>query len=208
MRRSASRRTSWPASPRSSASASATCRSTHHADALAGRIAALAAGDAARIPSVRRHLRAGRAVGRLHPADGVALLAALERLKTAGNSLFVVEHDLDLIRQADWIVDVGPDAGDRGSVLYSGPPDGLAGTCRARRRAGTSSAEPRIDAPRKRRMPAGWLRLAGSTRNNLREIDAAFPLGCLTTVTGVSGSGKSSLVSQALPELVARAARP
>jgi excinuclease ABC subunit A len=139
----------------------------------------------------------------LHPADTVALLAALERLKKAGNSLFVVEHDLDLIRQVDWIVDVGPDAGVQGGhVLYSGPPGGLIGTAGSHT-ARYLAAEPRIDAVATRRVPAGWLRLAGVERNNLRGIDAAFPLGCLTAVTGVSGSGKSSLVSQALHQLVA-----
>ena len=139
----------------------------------------------------------------LHPADTVALLAALERLKKAGNSLFVVEHDLDLIRQVDWIVEVGPDAGGQGGhVLYSGPPGGLIGTAGSHT-ARYLAAEPLIDAVGKRRVPARWLRLAGVERNNLRGIDVAFPLGCLTAVTGVSGSGKSSLVSQALHQLVA-----
>ena len=139
----------------------------------------------------------------LHPADAVALLAALERLKKAGNSLFVVEHDLDLIRQVDWIVDVGPDAGVQGGhVLYSGPPDGLIGTAGSHT-ARYLAAEPRIEDAGQRRVPARWLRLAGVERNNLRGVDAAFPLGCLTAVTGVSGSGKSSLVSQALHQLVA-----
>jgi len=138
----------------------------------------------------------------LHPADTEALLRALDRLKAAGNSLFVVEHDLDVMRHADWIVDVGPDAGDHGGrVLYSGPVGGLARVTESRTRAylfGDGAAPPRA-----RRRPAGWLRLAGVTRNNLRALDVAFPLGVFTTVTGVSGSGKSSLVSQALVELVA-----
>ena len=96
----------------------------------------------------------------LHPADTEALLAALERLKEAGNSLFVVEHELDLIRQADWIVDVGPGAGEQGgSVLYSGPPGGLAGTA-ARKRARYLSAE-RSSNRGMRARPARWLRLAG-----------------------------------------------
>jgi excinuclease ABC subunit A len=138
----------------------------------------------------------------LHPADTEALLAALERLKAAGNSLFVVEHDLDVIRRADWLVDVGPAAGEQGGyVLYSGPPAGLASVeaSQTRRHLFGNYALPK----REIRSPHGWLRLTGVTRNNLRELEAAFPLGVFTTVTGVSGSGKSSLVSQALVELVA-----
>ncbi|PVZ13697.1 MULTISPECIES: excinuclease ABC subunit UvrA [unclassified Pseudomonas] len=137
----------------------------------------------------------------LHPADGDALLEALEGLKRAGNSLFVVEHDLRTLRRADWIVDVGPDAGEQGGqVLYSGPLAGLAevtSSHTARYLFDQVPVEARVARP-----THGWLRLAGVTRNNLRELEAAFPLGCLTAVTGVSGSGKSSLVSQALLELV------
>jgi excinuclease ABC subunit A len=136
----------------------------------------------------------------LHPADTEALLRALDRLKSSGNSIFVVEHDLDVIRQADWIVDVGPAAGEHGGqILYSGPPAGLAdiGPSSTRRYlfAGQGGVK------RTPRTPQGWLRLSGITRNNLQGIDVAFPLRVLTTVTGVSGSGKSSLVSQALVEL-------
>ncbi len=137
----------------------------------------------------------------LHPADTEALLRALDRLKASGNSLFVIEHDLDVIRHADWIVDVGPAAGTHGGeILYSGPPDGLAAVeaSQTRRYLRTRPA----GAARLAREPRGWLRLDGVTRNNLRGLDVAFPLGVLTTVTGVSGSGKSSLVSQALVELV------
>ena len=140
----------------------------------------------------------------LHPADTDALLVALERLKASGNSLFVVEHDLDVIRHADWIVDVGPEAGERGGfVLYSGPPAGLQEVelSYTRRYLFGPAYEPR-HAPRK---PTGWLHLTGVTRNNLHDLDVAFPLGVFTSITGVSGSGKSSLVSQVLVELVAQA---
>ncbi|MBG8559600.1 excinuclease ABC subunit UvrA [Pseudomonas qingdaonensis] len=137
----------------------------------------------------------------LHPADGEALYEALLRLKAAGNSVFVVEHDLDTMRRADWLVDVGPAAGEQGGqVLYSGPPAGLAEVEASQTRNylfGAQAAEPRTP-----REPGGWLRLEGVTRNNLHNLDAAFPLGCFTAVTGISGSGKSSLVSQALLELV------
>ncbi len=138
----------------------------------------------------------------LHPRDTEALLGALETLKTSGNSLFVIEHDLDVVRHADWIVDVGPAAGEEGGhILYSGPPEGLAQVEESRTRR-YLFAEPaaRLRAPRP---PRGWLRLGGVTRNNLHHLDVAFPLGVFTSITGVSGSGKSSLVSQALVELVA-----
>ncbi|SNC60473.1 excinuclease ABC subunit A [Hymenobacter gelipurpurascens] len=140
----------------------------------------------------------------LHPSDTEALLAALASLKKAGNSLFVVEHNLDVIRKADWLVDVGPAAGEQGGeVLYSGPPTGLTKveTSQTRRFLFTTDAEP--GAARTPRTPTGWLRLQGVTRNNLQQLDVEFPLGVFTTVTGVSGSGKSSLVSQVLVELVA-----
>src|SRR4051812_30393193 len=140
----------------------------------------------------------------LHPADTEALLAALERLKASGNSLFVVEHDLDVIRHADWIVDVGPAAGEQGGfILYSGPPAGLAHIELSHTRR--YLFESGVEARRTARRPTGWLRLEGVTRNNLQNLDVAFPLGVFTSVTGVSGSGKSSLISQVLVELVAEA---
>ncbi|MFC4929806.1 excinuclease ABC subunit UvrA [Massilia sp. GCM10023247] len=138
----------------------------------------------------------------LHPADTEALLTALGQLKASGNSLFVVEHALDVIRCADWIVDVGPAAGERGGeVLYSGPPEGLKQVAASQTRRYLFDDLRR--APRARREPAGWLRLEGVHRNNLDDLSVAFPLGVLTAVTGVSGSGKSSLVSQVLVDLVA-----
>jgi excinuclease ABC subunit A len=139
----------------------------------------------------------------LHPADTEALLRSLDRLKAQGNTIFVVEHEVDVMRHADWIVDVGPDAGQRGGqVLYSGPVEGLA-------RVQESRTRPYLFGERRRRRreprePRGSLRLEGVTRNNLRGLAVAFPLRVFTTVTGVSGSGKSSLVSQALVELVQR----
>lgn len=140
----------------------------------------------------------------LHPADGEALMAALRQLQAAGNSVYVVEHDLHLMRQADWLVDVGPQAGERGGqVLYSGPVDGLRGV------KGSSTAahlfppsEGKGQPARPPRTPQAWLRLEGVTQNNLNDLAAEFPLGVFTAVTGVSGSGKSSLVSRALVDLV------
>jgi excinuclease ABC subunit A len=137
----------------------------------------------------------------LHPADSEALLRALEDLKASGNSIFVVEHDLDTMRRADWLVDVGPDAGGNGGeVLYSGPPDGLR-DIRQSRTARYLFADG-TTVHRQPRAPRRWLELAGVTRNNLHRVDVRFPIGAFTSVTGVSGSGKSSLVSQALVELV------
>ncbi len=140
----------------------------------------------------------------LHPVDTAALLRSLDHLKESGNSLFVVEHELDVIHHADWIVDVGPAAGQHGGrVLYSGPPAGL-------REVETSQTRlymfGEVPLPvRTPRQPKHWLRLAGVTRNNLISVDVDIPLGMFVTVTGISGSGKSSLVSQALVDFVATA---
>ncbi len=138
----------------------------------------------------------------LHPADTEALLVALERLRSSGNSLFVVEHELDVIRQADWIVDVGPDAGEKGGhIMYSGLPRGLEKIKNSK--TGFYLFNKEKFAPPAARKPKGWLTLQGVTRNNLHQLNVDFPLGVFTSVTGVSGSGKSSLVSQVLVELVA-----
>lgn len=140
----------------------------------------------------------------LHPADTEALLRALDGLNAVGNSLFVVEHEMDVVRRADWIVDVGPAAGEHGGeILYSGPIEGL------RKVAASETRRHLFDegggmASRKRE-PASWLRLEGVSRNNLKRVDCAIPLGVMTAVTGISGSGKSSLVAQALVELLAGA---
>jgi excinuclease ABC subunit A len=137
----------------------------------------------------------------LHPADTEALLRALDRLRSSGNSLFVVEHELDVVRHADWIVDVGPDAGAHGGrIMYSGPLPGLAGVEASRTRPYLfgPAAKPASTS----RTPQGWLKIRGVTRNNLVETDAEIPLGVFTSVTGISGSGKSSLISQFLVDAV------
>ena len=138
----------------------------------------------------------------LHPADTQALLGALDELIDAGNSVFVVEHDVSVIRHADWVVDVGPKAGVHGGeIVYSGPVEGLEDI--------KESSTARYlftnkDGANKQvlREPSAWLKLTDIERNNIQGLSAEFPLGVLTSVTGVSGSGKSSLVSQALVELV------
>src|SRR3569833_72438 len=138
----------------------------------------------------------------LHPADGEALLTALGQLKQAGNTVFVVEHDLEVMRRADWIVDVGPDAGELGGrVLYSGAPDGLRKVSESKT-AQYLFAERDLPA-RARRKPSEWLKLEAVTLNNLHDLSVEIPIGLFTSISGVSGSGKSSLVSQALVELVA-----
>lgn len=153
----------------------------------------------------------------LHPADAEPLLAVLDQLKASGNSVFVVEHNMDVVRRADWLVDVGPRAGEGGGeVLYSGPVAGLAeveesvtrpflfddggGGVRAGASSGTSGGG--TSGGGGVREPDGWLKLTGISRHNLKNLDARFPLGVLTAVTGVSGSGKSTLVVHVLGEVV------
>lgn len=110
----------------------------------------------------------------LHPADTEALLTALGRLKAAGNSLFVIDHELDVIRRADWIVEVGPAAGEKGGyVLYSGPPQGLAAVESSQTR--TYLFGRHLLPDRAPRAPTGWLHLTGVTRNNLNKVNIAFP---------------------------------
>ncbi|MGW5739229.1 MULTISPECIES: ATP-binding cassette domain-containing protein [Streptomyces] len=136
----------------------------------------------------------------LHPADTESLLTVLDRLKAAGNSVFVVEHHLDVMRHADWLVDVGPDAGEHGGqVLHSGPVAELEGV--------TGSATARFlfarerPAAREVRRPRGWLKVGPVTRHNLAGVTAEFPLGAFTAVTGVSGSGKSTLIGEVTDDL-------
>ncbi|MCI3934495.1 ATP-binding cassette domain-containing protein [Streptomyces sp. AN091965] len=136
----------------------------------------------------------------LHPADTESLLTVLDRLKAAGNSVFVVEHHLDVMRHADWLVDVGPRAGEHGGeVLHSGPVADLADV------AGSATARylfGRAPAPvRQVREPRGRLKVGPVTRHNLRDVTVEFPLGAFTAVTGVSGSGKSTLLGELTEEL-------
>src|SRR5690349_1571817 len=130
----------------------------------------------------------------LHPADAEPLLDVLDRLKAAGNSLFVVEHDLDVVRRADWVVDIGPGAGEAGGrVLYSGPVPGLEAVAES---VTSDHLFGRAERPEHEvRTPQGWLKLRGVSRHNLRGLSVDVPLCVLTAVTGVSGSGKSTLVS-------------
>ncbi|MFJ4015639.1 excinuclease ABC subunit A [Microbacterium sp. NPDC090014] len=143
----------------------------------------------------------------LHPADGEALVRILRSLRDSGNTVFFVEHSLDVIRHADWIVDIGPGAGSTGGeIVYSGPIDGLRDAERSQTRrylfADDLRAEQPTAQPRAPREPDAELVLVDVSRNNLRSVSVSVPLGCLTAVTGVSGSGKSSLVTQALPDLL------
>ncbi|MFI1068929.1 ATP-binding cassette domain-containing protein [Streptomyces puniciscabiei] len=136
----------------------------------------------------------------LHPADTEALLTVLARLKAAGNSVFVVEHHLEVVRGADWLVDVGPGAGEHGGrVLYSGPPAELASVEESATAAFLFDESP--GPAREVRSPRGWLTVGPVSRHNLRAVTAEFPLGAFTAVTGVSGSGKSTLIGELTEDL-------
>ncbi len=136
----------------------------------------------------------------LHPADTEALLAVLIKLKDAGNSMFIVEHEVDIIRHCDWVVDVGPQAGaNGGEILYSGPLEGLQSVERSVTR---HYIDPVPVTKEVVRTAEHWLRASNITRNNIQNLDVSIPLGVLTSITGTSGSGKSSLVSQALVDLI------
>jgi excinuclease ABC subunit A len=128
----------------------------------------------------------------LHPRDTDRLLALLRRLRDAGNTVVVVEHDLAAIRQADFMLELGPGSGDRGGrVVHAGPVEAATTSLTGQYLTG----QKRIAVPSARR-PAGprWLRIRGATLHNLKGVDADIPLGTLTAITGVSGSGKSSLL--------------
>lgn len=135
----------------------------------------------------------------LHPADTKALLKTLRQLKQDGNSLFVVEHEMDLVRAADWIVDVGPHAGDKGGkLLYSGPLEGLSkATESVTKQYVFNEQSEHIRKPIK---PSGWMKLSAINRHNLKDLEIELPLSVLTVVTGISGSGKSTLISQVLAD--------
>jgi len=141
----------------------------------------------------------------LHQRDNDRLLATLKHLRDLGNTLIVVEHDEDTMRAADWIVDVGPGAGIHGGeILYSGPAEGIL-SCEESLTGQYLSGKRCIPVPRKRREGNGCvLTLRGAAENNLKHIDVDFKLGCFNCVTGVSGSGKSSLVNAILYRRLAR----
>lgn len=137
----------------------------------------------------------------LHPLDAEPLASMLFRLKEEGNTLILVEHELDLVRQADWIVDIGPGGGDRGGrLIYSGPVADLDGSPESVT-AGFLNGKRKMRS-RPRLEPGEFFTLKGASRHNLRDLEARFPLGLLTTVTGVSGAGKSTLVSRVLAQTV------
>ncbi|ABS03273.1 excinuclease ABC subunit UvrA [Kineococcus radiotolerans] len=139
----------------------------------------------------------------LHPADTAALREVLAGLRDAGNSVLVVEHDMDVARGADWLVDVGPGAGDGGGrVLHSGPVAGLQDVAESVTRE--FLAPGRVPATRAPRVPTSWLGVRGASLHNVHDLDVDLPLGVLTAVTGVSGSGKSTLVSGIVADAVAR----
>ncbi|WP_328293109.1 excinuclease ABC subunit UvrA [Kineococcus sp. NBC_00420] len=129
----------------------------------------------------------------LHPADTVALLDVLAGLRDAGNSVLVVEHDMAVVRSADWLVDVGPGAGSAGGrVLHSGPVAGLQDVAESvTREFLIPGSRPELRRPA--RTPTGWLGLTGASSHTVRDLDVDLPLGVFTAVSGVSGAGKSTL---------------
>ncbi|MDD6789012.1 MAG: excinuclease ABC subunit UvrA, partial [Lachnospira sp.] len=140
----------------------------------------------------------------LHQRDNDKLLATLKHLRDLGNSVIVVEHDEDTMRAADWIVDIGPGAGEHGGeVVAQGTAEDIC-RCKASLTGDYLSGRRCIPVPEKRRKPAGWLTVRGAQEHNLKNIDVRFPIGVFTCVTGVSGSGKSSLVNEILYKHLAR----
>ena len=140
----------------------------------------------------------------LHQRDNDKLLGTLKHLRDLGNSVIVVEHDEDTMREADFIVDIGPGAGEHGGEVVA---IGNAEEIMQNENSVTGaylSGRIRIPVPEVRRKPTGWLKVLGAQENNLKNIDVKFPLGVMTCVTGVSGSGKSSLVNQILYKRLAR----
>lgn len=140
----------------------------------------------------------------LHQRDNDKLLATLMHLRDLGNSLIVVEHDEDTMRAADCIVDIGPGAGEHGGEVVA---VGTAEQLMKNKNSITGaylSGKIKIPVPAERRQPTGWLTVRGAAENNLKNIDVSFPLGVMTCVTGVSGSGKSSLVNEILYKHLAK----
>ena len=140
----------------------------------------------------------------LHQRDNDKLLSTLNSLRDLGNTLIVVEHDEDTMRAADFIVDVGPGAGEHGGhIVATGTVEDLM-NCEESITGAYLSGRIRIPVPKVRRTPNGWIEVRGAQENNLKKINVKFPLGVLTCVTGVSGSGKSSLVNEILYKRLAR----
>ena len=140
----------------------------------------------------------------LHQRDNDKLLRALMRLRDLGNTLIVVEHDEDTMRAADCVVDIGPGAGEHGGELVE---IGTAETLMKNERSVTGaylSGRCRIPVPTERKQPTGWLKIRGAAENNLKQVNVDIPLGIMTAVTGVSGSGKSSLINEVLYKTLAR----
>ena len=140
----------------------------------------------------------------LHQRDNDKLLRALMRLRDLGNSLIVVEHDEDTMRAADCVVDIGPGAGEHGGKLVE---IGTAETLMQNPDSVTGaylSGRIKIPVPMERKQPTGWLKIRGAAENNLKQVNVDIPLGVMTSVTGVSGSGKSSLINEVLYKTLAR----
>lgn len=140
----------------------------------------------------------------LHQRDNDKLLHTLKHLRDLGNSVLVVEHDEDTMREADYIVDIGPGAGEHGGEVVA---EGTAEEIMKNKASVTGaylSGRVKIPVPRERKSPSGWIEILRAGENNLKEIDVKIPLGIMTCITGVSGSGKSSLINEILYKRLAR----
>lgn len=140
----------------------------------------------------------------LHQRDNDKLIATLKRLRDLGNTLIVVEHDEDTMLAADYIVDIGPGAGEYGGEVVACGTAKEIMKCKASITGAYLSGRKKIPVPAERRTPTGWIEVQGARENNLKNINVKFPLGVMTCVTGVSGSGKSSLVNEILYKHLAR----
>ena len=140
----------------------------------------------------------------LHQRDNDKLLKTLEHLRDLGNSVIVVEHDEDTMRAADCIVDIGPGAGEHGGNVVAVGTAAQIMKCKESITGAYLSGRIKIPVPKERRIPTGWIKIRGARENNLKNIDVDVPLGIMTCVTGVSGSGKSSLINEILYKALAK----
>lgn len=141
----------------------------------------------------------------LHPRDAEQLISSLLRLRDQGNTVLIVEHDLEVIRRAEWVVELGPGAGQHGgNIIYSGPAEGLLQNDNKSLTGAYLSGRKTIPVPFTRRVAKGYLKIKDARERNLHNLNVSIPLSCLIAITGVSGSGKSTLINQVLLKALQR----